>query len=275
VAGFGDTQVSPTWPNNHMALGFFDAMFPGLLPNFGSPTFTHRLGDILLSGKAYMASQNDGTAEYQEHYLYHLLGDPSLQMWAAEPTVFDPTKVNINYKAIAHVNPGDPVFQVLVHVGGGGAHDPAPRGTIATLFSGDRAIGRGIVGGDGNVTISPNDGTNGNNLHVALDQDGALPAQKDVAGSSKMTIQCPSDPSAPGTLALDGTLNPGPGAGATVHVHYSGPGGAAVNHDVTTRAGGVWQDRQAFTSGQWTVTATFDGNASFGQASASCTFRVS
>ena len=31
VAGFGDTRVSPTWANNHMALGFFDALFPNLL----------------------------------------------------------------------------------------------------------------------------------------------------------------------------------------------------------------------------------------------------
>ncbi|MEA2427797.1 MAG: hypothetical protein QOF37_1425 [Thermoleophilaceae bacterium] len=273
VAGFGDTQVSPTWPNNNMALGFFDALFPDLLPNFGSPTFTHRLGDILLSGKAYMATQNSGTAAYQEHYLYHLLGDPSMQMWAADPTVFNPTKIVVDYKAIAHVNPGDPVFQVVVHVGGGGPHEPAAPGTIATLFSGDKAIGRGIVGADGNVTITPNDATNGNNLHVALDQEGALPAQKDVAGSSTMTIQCPADGTAPGTLAVHGTLT-GPGAGATVHVHYSGPNGQSISQDARTAASGSWSDRAAMTSGQWTITATFDGDASFGEASASCSFRA-
>jgi hypothetical protein len=272
VAGFGDTQVSPTWPNNSMALGFFDAMFPDLLPAFGSPTFTHRLGDVLLSGKAYMASQNDGTAEYQEHYLYHLLGDPSMQLWADDPKTFHVDKLHVDYRAIAHVNPGDPVFQVAVHLDGG-AGEPPSLGTIATLFSGDRAIGRGIVGADGNVTITPNDGTNGNNLHVAFDQDGALPAAKDVAGASKMTIQCPSDGTAPGTLPVHGTLD-GPAAGATVHVAYAGPGGQSVNHDVRTAAGGAWSDRAAMSAGQWTITATFDGDGTAGQASASCSFRA-
>ena len=42
-AGFGDTRVSPTWPNNHMAYGFFDAMFPELKPSYGSDTATARL----------------------------------------------------------------------------------------------------------------------------------------------------------------------------------------------------------------------------------------
>jgi hypothetical protein len=272
VAGFGDTQVSPTWPNNHMAYGFFDAMFPDLIPNFGSATFTHRLGDILLSGKNYMAAKNDGGAEYQEHYLYHLLGDPSMQLWADDPKVFEIPKIHVDYKSIAHVNPGDPVFQVAVHLDGG-AGQPQSLGTIATLFSGDKAIGRGIVGADGNVTITPDEGTNGNNLHVALDQDGALPAQKDVAGASKMSIQCPSDGTAPGTLPVNGTLE-GPAAGATVHVHWAGPGGAAFDHNVTARADKTWQDRQAVGAGQWTVTATFDGDASSGQASASCSFRA-
>src|SRR5581483_10745471 len=99
VAAFGDTRVSPTWANNHMALGFFDALFPNILPSFGDPSPTRRLGDVLLSGKRYMASQNnlDGQGDdetYQEHYLYHLLGDPSGQMWADPPRHFLPPKFN-------------------------------------------------------------------------------------------------------------------------------------------------------------------------------------
>ena len=51
---------------------------------------TRRLGDVLVRGKQYMAAQ-EGTEwhgagdTYAEHYLYGLLGDPSAQMWAAEP----------------------------------------------------------------------------------------------------------------------------------------------------------------------------------------------
>ena len=30
-----------------------------------------------------MAAKNDGGGEYQEQYLYHLLGDPSAEAWVA------------------------------------------------------------------------------------------------------------------------------------------------------------------------------------------------
>ena len=62
------------------------------MPNFGSTTPTKRLGDILQSGKGYVANQWDGTAEYQELYLYHLLGDPSGQMWSNDPVDIDATE---------------------------------------------------------------------------------------------------------------------------------------------------------------------------------------
>ena len=44
IAGFGDTRVSPSFPNNHMALGFFDALFPSAVADYGGPE-TRRLGD--------------------------------------------------------------------------------------------------------------------------------------------------------------------------------------------------------------------------------------
>src|SRR4051812_13784894 len=121
VAGFGDTRNSPSNPNSHMGLGMIDALFPSAAPGFGSSTPSRRLGDVLLSGKAYMASQvgfegqNAGDTEY-EHYLYHLLGDPSMQMWAATPQHFDPLQISTKWRDVAPVNPGDPVFQVEVTI---------------------------------------------------------------------------------------------------------------------------------------------------------------
>jgi hypothetical protein len=277
VAGFGDTRNSPTWPNNDMALGFFDALFPSTVPAFGADDPTRKLGDVLLSGKNYMAAQNSGDSEYVEHYLYHLLGDPSMQMWAAAPQHFDPTKISSTYRAIAHVNPGDPVFQVNVAIGAG---NPTPGGTVATLFSGERAIGRGIVGSDGKVTITPEDNSPPANLHVTFDQQGALPAQDTIDQApqgqpSTMTIQCPTGGKAGGTYATTGRLTPVPG-GATVHVHYAGPNNQVMDQDVTTNANNTWTGRIRYPSGgQWTVTATFDGDATFEGSTANCNTTIS
>ena len=79
-----------------MALGFFDALFPSAVADYGGPE-TRRLGDILVRGKKYMATQEgfewQGAGEtYEEHYLYHLLGDPTMQMWANPPVRFDPSR---------------------------------------------------------------------------------------------------------------------------------------------------------------------------------------
>jgi hypothetical protein len=180
VAGFGDTRDSPSFPNNHMALGFFDALFPSTVPGFGSPTPTRRLGDVLLSGKAYMASQDGldgqgGGDTYYEHQLFHLLGDPSMQMWAAAPRQFDPAKIDSTWRTISTPAPGGPRFQVEASFA-----EPGAQGTVATLFHGDSPIGRGVVGADGKVTIVPEEITDTKGLTVRFQQDGALPGADDV-----------------------------------------------------------------------------------------------
>ena len=126
IAGFGDTRVSPSFPNNHMALGFFDAMFPSAVADYGGPE-TRRLGDILVRGKQYMATQEGfewhGAGDtYVEHYLYHLLGDPTMQMWANPPVRFDPSRfsgVIRDYRELKPIpEPGDPPFYVRFEFAG-------------------------------------------------------------------------------------------------------------------------------------------------------------
>jgi peptidase C25-like protein len=175
-AGFGDTAVSPTWPNNHMAYGFFDAMFPDTIPTFGSDTATARLGDILLSGKGYMAAKNDGGGEYQEHYLYHLLGDPSAQAWVSTPVHIDVTKIDVELIPIPTPDPGGPVFKIHVDM-----HDQAiATPTVVTLYHRGEAVGRGLVG-QGAIDIVPETPIGRDSLVTAFEQDKALPAQKAVA----------------------------------------------------------------------------------------------
>jgi hypothetical protein len=54
-------------------------------------------------------------------------------------------------------------------------------GTVGTLFDGDRAIGRAVVR-DGEAVIAPDAETDGRDLTVSLQQDGALPARVRVEG---------------------------------------------------------------------------------------------
>jgi hypothetical protein len=175
-AGFGDTRVSPTWPNNHMAYGFFDAMFPDVVPNFGSEDATTRLGAILLSGKARMAAKVDGDGEYQEHFLYHLLGDPSAQAWVNTPKQIDVTKIQVELVPIPVPEPGGPNFRVHVDIGDQGIATP----TVVTLYHRGEAVGRGTVG-QGAIDIVPEVPIARDSLMTAFEQDKALPAQKAVA----------------------------------------------------------------------------------------------
>ena len=174
-AGFGDTRVSPTWPNNHMAYGFFDAMFPDVVPNFGSEDATTRLGAVLLSGKARMAAKVDGNGEYQEHFLYHLLGDPSAQAWVNTPKQIDVTKINVELIPIPVPEPGGPGFKVRVDMADQGTATP----TVVTLYYRGEAVGRGVAS-QGALEITPEVPIGRDQLMTAFEQDKALPAQKAV-----------------------------------------------------------------------------------------------
>jgi hypothetical protein len=181
VAGFGDTRVSPTWANNNMAFGFFDAAFPEVIPNYGSSKPTKRLGDILWRGKNFMASKNgvgyqSAAATYKEHFLYHLLGDPSGQMWAKEPVDIDETRIEVDLVRIANPGPGDPSFRVRVNMG-----DQEGENAVVTLYRRGAPIGRAVV--NGAVEITPEVATAPEGLTVAFEQDGTLPGAKAVAGS--------------------------------------------------------------------------------------------
>jgi hypothetical protein len=94
VGGLGDVRNSPTWANNAIARGFFDATWPGLAPEFGDATSTRRLGDILNHGKTYLltqvgVAQTAGEVELEaalaELVMWHAFGDPTLEMWTSNP----------------------------------------------------------------------------------------------------------------------------------------------------------------------------------------------
>jgi hypothetical protein len=97
VGGLGDVRNSPSWENSALTRGFYDATWPNLAPEFGDGTVHRRLGDILNHGKFYLLSQV-GVAQpagdvswndvVQELILWHVFGDPTLEMWTSNPWRF-------------------------------------------------------------------------------------------------------------------------------------------------------------------------------------------
>lgn len=94
VGLIGDTRVSPSTTNSLLARGLFDAIWPSVLPDFGNNKSKRRLGDILNHAKLYLVSRigldTDGTSyanAYDELLLYHVIGDPTLEIWTSDPNV--------------------------------------------------------------------------------------------------------------------------------------------------------------------------------------------
>jgi len=90
VGILGDTRDSPSWANTALLKGFMDAIWPSALPAYGPATSQRRLGDILNHGKLYMWTQIGTTYIYtstaqDELRLWHVLGDPTLEIWTSYP----------------------------------------------------------------------------------------------------------------------------------------------------------------------------------------------
>jgi hypothetical protein len=88
------TEVSNTWLNNHLLKGLFDAMYGGLIPTFPGTTVSYpvrynRLGDVLNYAKSYLLTVASG-AEVKDHLeIYHVLGDPTLELWRDVPRALE------------------------------------------------------------------------------------------------------------------------------------------------------------------------------------------
>ena len=87
VGVIGATRISPSWPNSVFVRGLFDAVWPNTLPAFGGPESHRRLGDIMNHAKLYVATQYSGDTLDTMNYLYHVLGDPTLEIWTESPYV--------------------------------------------------------------------------------------------------------------------------------------------------------------------------------------------
>jgi hypothetical protein len=90
------TRDSNTFLNNDMMKALFDATWGGVLPTFPGATASYpirhnRLGDILNYAKTYLPLRTSAystvtSTTVQDHFeIFHVLGDPTLQLWKAKP----------------------------------------------------------------------------------------------------------------------------------------------------------------------------------------------
>lgn len=88
------TRVSGTWRNDSLVKALFDATWAGVLPTFPGSTASYavkynRLGDILDYAKSYLpvAHSGDGAGIKDHFEIYHVIGDPTIELWKAQPIV--------------------------------------------------------------------------------------------------------------------------------------------------------------------------------------------
>lgn len=167
LAVIGDTRISSTTANNHMTLGLFDGIFPGLLP-YGSAAPSKRLGDLLNYAKTYIKQVAAGSATNShplnssgtrpgvatlrhELNIYNLLGDPTVKL-RVSPKGLLPWPVAINKAVLegkflrVQLKPND---------------RPLPEGDWVTVIAIDPAkgtvVGRGVADASGNASIDLGD----------------------------------------------------------------------------------------------------------------------
>jgi Peptidase family C25/Propeptide_C25 len=148
VGIIGDTRVSPTWANSALTRGLFDATWPMTVPAYGSLTKSRRrLGDILNYGKLYLLAQVgvpqsagsvSWTAAFKNINIYHVLGDPTMELWTVKP------ELNL---------PGINLGGLTVGQTGIDFNYPAPGAEITALQDGV-PVGRAVVAGDGSVQLA-------------------------------------------------------------------------------------------------------------------------
>ncbi|MCK4267149.1 MAG: hypothetical protein KAX31_07690, partial [Thermoplasmata archaeon] len=89
VCIFGASRVSYSGYNDFLCRGWYDAVWTDFDLSIGSATPMYRMGEQLNYGKWYMANHYAwgdpwGYAELTSE-LFHVYGDPTMEMWTAEP----------------------------------------------------------------------------------------------------------------------------------------------------------------------------------------------
>lgn len=123
------TEDSGTWRNDSLIKGLFDSMWPGVLLSFPGSTASYgirhnRLGDLLNYAKSYLLVAHGENSGVKHHFeIYHVVGDPTLQLWAANPGRLN-LRAEINTKSL----------RIKL--------SPVPTGATLTIWLGDKMLKR-------------------------------------------------------------------------------------------------------------------------------------
>ncbi len=165
LAVIGDTRNSSTRDNGHLAIGLFDAVFPGLASGFGSVAPVRRLGDVLNHGLAYLAAVDAGSTDNlhpsdngalvgvegvrMQLNIYNLLGDPTVKLRTSAPWSF-PTITVSEVRGTAFINvPRQPCTGCPQNLPG-----PEMVTAVAIDPASGRVLGRTLINVDGNGSIA-------------------------------------------------------------------------------------------------------------------------
>jgi len=91
VAVFAATRVSYSGYNDYLCRGFYDAQWPDFDTEVGTDVPMYTLGELLNYGKVYMTQTWGDPWGYEEltFRLFHVFGDPSMEIWTAFPQDLD------------------------------------------------------------------------------------------------------------------------------------------------------------------------------------------
>jgi hypothetical protein len=123
------TRVSHTWLNNYLLKALFDSLFGGVIPTFPGGTASYpikfnRLGDMLNYAKSFLPVASTDTTYIKDHYeIYHVIGDPTLEIWKDAPRA-------IQLGAVLRLG--------SIHI----QLSECPKGCIITLWYGDKMLKR-------------------------------------------------------------------------------------------------------------------------------------
>jgi hypothetical protein len=125
---FGATEKSKSGPNDVLAEGIFDAIWPSsaLWPsipntngiNTNAPTPTFRLGQILDQGlrrvdEAYLGTNLEHLSQYT-YELFHCFGDPSMMIYTDTPTPFSNASI-VRQNGSINVNTGGTIATITYY----------------------------------------------------------------------------------------------------------------------------------------------------------------
>jgi hypothetical protein len=212
---------------------------------------------------------------YREHLLWHLLGDPAMEIRTATPASFNAAAFTTRFLHRTGTFPvGDPGYQVRVTTTQAGTD-----GALATLRHAGEIIGRAPIAG-GVALITPSKRVDSASLSVSLERDGFLPAELPVSAPvPTLTMACPAETNVPDedNIQVSGTVAPKV-SGATVLLRVTRANGVVTTHSTTTDANSAWRIKLTpMTSshlGNAKIEAFFNGAGKYGNDDVACTVPV-